>query len=114
MLVLVVRQGWHVGRSVAQCPSACVCLSRPPWLLGTHHTREEDDSRDGCQVERGPECNALGHPFQASRPETKLPSRAVCQLAYSITLALACKIHALSCLPEPHLLLLLLLLLLLR
>lgn len=41
MLVLVVRQTRHVGRSVAQRPRACACLARPPRLPGPHHTRDE-------------------------------------------------------------------------
>lgn len=40
-------------RAIGGPMSFCLCLSRPPGLLGTHHTCEEDDSRDRCQVERG-------------------------------------------------------------
>lgn len=116
VLVLVVRQSRHVGRWVAQYPSAarlCLvlsCLVTPARRLTakpSHHAREEDGSREGCQAERGPGCDALGHPFLASRPGTRVPSRAGCQLAYSITVPLACKSHALSRLQGPRQLLLL-------
>lgn len=98
MLVLVVRLSRHVGPSVARCPSACPVFAHRDYheLRTCNSARGEDGSREGCQAERGPDGSVLGHPFQASRPESKLPSRAGCQPAYSITLPLACKSPALS------------------
>lgn len=88
--LLDARAGGETGqarRAIGGPTSSCLCLLRPPAATprSSPHSRRAVAAGSGCQAERGPECDALGHPFQASRPETKLPSRAACQLPDSIT-----------------------------
>lgn len=93
MLVLVVRQARHVGRSVAQPPRACVCFARPPRLPGPHHTRDEQ-WQPGADAKLRGVPSAMPSATRSRQADRKPNFQAVLPVSCpTASLPLACKSH---------------------